>query len=82
MNPRTALWLLSSLMVACLSAGESGDPCNADGGCASGLVCEGGGRGCDELQCVPGCRTDDDCDEGEVCAEVLCVTCPCPSSCS
>jgi hypothetical protein len=64
--------------------GESGDggaqpsQCALDGDCGAGMVCEGCGLGSPN-QCVPGCRTSQQCPPAMICAgPVRCLTCPCP----
>jgi hypothetical protein len=58
---------------------EANEPCKSDDQCQGGLVCEGCGQ--DDRVCVPGCRNDGDCQEGERCQPVTCVRCPCPPLC-
>ena len=56
-----------------------GEACTADAQCAQGLVCEG----CTDTdrKCIPGCRTNADCEHGETCNQVQCIRCPCPPLC-
>jgi len=55
--------------------------CRNDRDCGAGEVCEKGGSGCNTPVCVPGCHTNRQCGENQVCADVECVTCPCPGAC-
>ncbi len=62
-------------------------PCEDDGGCDVGQICEGGvcaegcredagcgeGEICEEAACVPGCREDGECGEGEICEGEVCA---------
>lgn len=52
--------------------------CAADPDCPKGYVCMSCG---DQSQCVPGCRTNDDCGPNEKCEQVACIRCPCPPLC-
>jgi hypothetical protein len=83
------VWLLVLLLCACgvvkgANAPRDGGPaqeastCAVDGDCEVGMVCEGCGDG-SPTQCVPGCRTADQCPGSLTCLlGVTCVTCPCP----
>lgn len=56
-----------------------GDSCTSDAQCPDGTVCEG----CSDTdrRCIPGCRTDKDCNAPEKCQRVECIRCPCPPLC-
>lgn len=52
--------------------------CVADADCPGGMVCEGC-NGPHDAVCIPGCRTDSQCQARHVCrGPVQCTTCPCP----
>ena len=57
--------------------------CKADDDCPDGEVCEFLPvlAPFDVAVCVPGCRSDADCERGQSCHEVVCVTAPCPPQC-
>jgi hypothetical protein len=55
------------------------EPCTSDAQCEDGFVCEGCGK--DDRTCIPGCRSDEDCANGESCQPVQCIRCPCPPLC-
>jgi hypothetical protein len=63
------------------NADGGSDECKNDGDCAPGTVCEPSGPGCGANECVEGCHDDWDCESGESCTTVNCVTCPCPGYC-
>lgn len=58
---------------------HSGDFCSRDDQCPDGTVCEGCSD--QDRRCIPGCRTDADCQPPETCKEVQCIRCPCPHLC-
>jgi hypothetical protein len=81
----TGMWRLMLLgLFACggaltprmVSVDAGPDACSTDAECGPGLVCEG----CPSVakQCVPGCRSDDQCGAFRVCGQaVQCLSCPC-----
>jgi hypothetical protein len=70
------------LCVTCPCPGECVDiSCASNDDCPEGTVCEPSGPRCGAPICVPGCRDDQDCDNGTRCTQVYCFTCPCPAIC-
>ena len=57
---------------------EAGERCSTSAECPIGHACLG--CSAEDARCLPGCQEDDDCPSG-TCAQVACITCPCPSEC-
>ena len=62
---------------ACAPAGDK--PCQADGDCPKGKVCESNGVA---MICVAGCHTTSQCEANQICDQPDCDGLPCPGSCS